>query len=125
MAGSWAELLIDLDARVAILFAGGPSAMAGLWAYWQWRAKRHDDRETRDLTRDERRARELDQQQASFGVEQSKWFGDLRAENRELRAELTETRKDRDRGWDLARWWHGAAHDVLRQFRNLRHDALN
>jgi hypothetical protein len=125
MAASWAGLLADLDPRLSILVAAVPSVASGIFVWWQWRGTRSDQREDREMSRDDRRARELDQQQASLGAETSRWFGDLRQENRDLRIELAETRRDRERGWDLARFWHGAAHDVLRQFRNLRHNSLN
>lgn len=32
---------------------------------------------------------------------------------KEARLEAIELRRDRDRGWDLARYWHGMAHDLF------------
>lgn len=125
MAASWAGFIADLDPRLAILVAAIPSAIPGVWVWWQWRVKRADEREDRELTREERRGRELDTQQTTFGAEQGRWFADLRQENRDLRMDLIETRRDRDRGWELARYWHGTAHDVLRHYRNCRHNAVN
>lgn len=125
MAGDPAGLIAALDPRLAILAAAVPSLASGSWIFWQWWAKRSDEKETRELTREERRAQELDKLQATLSAETSSRVTELRQDLRDLRAELTETRRDRDRGWDLARWWHGAAHDLLRQFRHLRHNATN
>jgi len=36
---------------------------------------------------------------------------DIYRENLELRRRLREVEENRDRGWDLARWWCRAAHD--------------
>ena len=36
---------------------------------------------------------------------QKEWFDGMRAERREVREEIALLRKDRDRGWDLARAW--------------------
>jgi hypothetical protein len=119
----------DLDPRLAILIPGIISGVPGAIALWQWWVQRGDEKGKQaaaaELSRDERRTRELDAQQVTFNAEQSKWFGDLRQELQAVKAERDEARRDANRGWDLARWWHGAAHDVLRAFRNLRHNALN
>ena len=42
----------------------------------------------------------------------------MRAELLRTQARLKELERDRDRGWDLARWWNRRAHD-------LRHAGLN
>jgi hypothetical protein len=125
MPQPWPGLLSELDPRLALLGAAVPSVISAVWIYIQHRAQRRDKQADRELTREQMRVKEMDQQQASFSSEQQRWFADLRQENRDLRADLTETRKDRDRGWDLARFWHAAAHDILRAFRFLRHNALN
>jgi hypothetical protein len=125
---AWLDLLLD-DPKVIMLMAALPSVASGMWICYRTFIERKDKRreadETRDMTRDERRARELDAQQSNFSTEQMRWFGDLRQELKDKNAELVETRRDRERGWDLARFWHGMAHDLLRDFRNLRHNALN
>lgn len=126
MAG-WLEYLVD--ARFAIVWSALPPTGMGVWAFWKYQLDRRDKRaeasDTRESTREERRSRELDKQQESFSAEQQRWVADLRQENKDLRTELNETRRDRDRGWTVARWWYGAAHELLRLFRNLRHNALN
>jgi hypothetical protein len=125
MAATWAALIAELDPRLAILAASLPSIPPAIWAFWQFRAKRQDEREGRVLSREERRAQDLDRMQASFSADQTAWVRDLRQENKDLRVDLAETRRDRDTGWELARWWYTRAHDLLREFRNLRHTALN
>lgn len=125
MAASLAGLIGDLDPRLSILVAAVPSLASGAFVWLQWRSKREDERDGRNLSREDRRAQELDKLQATLSAETSRQIGELRQDLRDTRAELAETRRDRDRGWDLARWWHGAAHDVCRQFRNLRHNAVN
>jgi hypothetical protein len=117
------------DPRLAVLAGAIPSAASGMLVWWRFRIERKDklreSEETRDLSRDERRTRDLDKQQETLSAEQQRWVIDLRQENKDLRTELNETRRDRDRGWTVARWWYGTAHELLRMFRNLRHNALN
>jgi predicted RNase H-like nuclease (RuvC/YqgF family) len=131
---NWAALFDD--PRLAVLAGAIPSAASGMLVWWRFRIERKDKMreadETRDLSRDERRSRDLDKQQETLSAEQQRWVADLRQENKDLRkelrdrdAELTETKKDRDQGWKVARWWYGMAHELLRLFRNLRHNALN
>lgn len=106
---------------MSVLAAAIPSLGS---AYWMWRQARvKEDESLQD--RVDRRSALLDNMQTSLSSEQAKWVTELRTENKDLRTELTEARRDRDRGWDLARYWHGTAHEVLREFRNLRHDAIN
>jgi hypothetical protein len=71
-------------------FAWGPVLAAGLvWLASTWKVSA-ESRASRDLRLDARQDRELAR---------------LDAENEELQ-------KDRDRGWDLARWWWSNCHEL-------------
>lgn len=101
------------------------AAIPGLIKFWQWWGSREDRKHDREMSREERRDKEMDNRQAALSKQQSDWFTDLRAENSVLRTRCVELDRDRNRGWDLARYWHGRAHELLRMFRNLRHDVSN
>lgn len=47
----------------------------------------------------------------------------LEAENKRLALRLREIERDRDRGWDLARWWNSEAHRVKHLLVNIIHAA--
>lgn len=122
-------LSVAVDPRFAIVWSALPPVGMGFWALWRYQADRKDKRreadETREMTRDERRTSELDKMMLTLNQEQMNRVGDLRQENIDLRARLAEKTKEADHWWSIARYWHGVAHDLLRLFRNLRHNALN
>lgn len=101
------------------------SLATGIPACIAWWITRRDRIRREDLTDEQRRIKELGDREAKLDGEQASWFAGLRAENTELRLEVDRAWKSSNRGWDLARYWHGTAHDVLRLYRNLRHNALN
>lgn len=47
----------------------------------------------------------------------------LERENKRLAERLREMERDRDRGWDLARWWNSEAHRVKHLLLGLLHAA--
>jgi hypothetical protein len=51
---------------------------------------------------------------------QKEWFDGMRSDLRDARADSTALRKDRDRGWDLARAWR----DACREERHARNNLL-
>ena len=102
-----------------IALAGGvPSVASGLFVFWRWWVERGDKRHDTALTREERLAHELDAQRAALSREQAELFDRVRAELARVQARNVELERDRDRGWDLARWWNRRAHE-------LRHAGLN
>jgi hypothetical protein len=101
-----------------VLIAAIPSAGSGLWVAWRWWIERTDKHTEGVLTREERLTAELDKQRAALSAEHAALFDRLKAELVRVCARLEEVEKDRDRGWDLARWWNRRAHE-------LRHAGLN
>ena len=95
-----------------------PSAASGLWVFWRWVVERDDRRATETLTREQALMRDLDLQRTALGREHADLFDRMRAELLRTQARLQEVERDRDRGWDLARWWNRRAHE-------LRHAGLN
>lgn len=95
-----------------------PSIASGVWVMWRWQMERTDRKEDGALTREERMARELEAQRVALSKEQSDLFERLRAELGRLQARTLELERDADRGWFLARFWNGRAHE-------LRHAGLN
>ena len=101
------------------------ASIPGLIKFWQWWGSRSDKKSDREMSREERRDKEMDSRQTVLTKQQADWFTDLRAENTVLRKRCDDLDRDRNRGWDLARYWHGRAHEMMRAFRNLRHDVTN
>ena len=102
-----------------VVVAGAlPSAASGAWVLWRWHMDRADRRTEGQWTREERLARELEAQRAALSKEQADLFDRLRAELSRCQARLGELERDRDRGWDLARFWNRRSHE-------LRHAGLN
>ena len=102
-----------------VVAAGGlPSVASGAWVIWRWHLDRVDRRSDGQSTREERLARELEAQRAALSKEQADLFDRLRGELARCQGRLSELERDRDRGWDLARFWNRRAHE-------LRHAGLN
>src|SRR3954451_6469979 len=95
-----------------------PSAASGLWVFWRWWVERGDKLSEGVLTREQTALRELETQRAALSREQADLFERLRTELSRTQLRLAELEQDRDRGWDLARWWNHRAHE-------LRHAGLN
>lgn len=95
-----------------------PSVASGVWVFWRWQLERRDRRADGQLTREERLGRELEAQRTALSKEQAELFDRLRAELLRCHARTAELERDRDRGWDLARFWNRRAHE-------LRHAGLN
>ena len=93
-------------------------SVCGAWVALRWWADRRERRETAVMTREERLARDLDAQRAALSKEHADLFDRMRTELVRCQTRLVELERDRDRGWDLARWWHRRAHE-------LRHAGLN
>ena len=124
-----AAVLADLPSSASawwvVAIGSIPGAISAVWVAYQFLSNRHDKRASEHLTREERREKDLDEQQAGLTRQASELVTGLRDENKGLRERIIEVERDRNRGWDLARYWHGRAHELLRLFRNLRHDLMN
>lgn len=105
-----------------VVMAALPSVASGAWIAYRWWVDRQDRRESAQvmvtLTREERDRRDLETQRAALSADQARVFDQLRAELARLRPLLEETEYDRDRGWELCRWWNRRAHE-------LRHAGVN
>lgn len=112
--------MVDLASSPWWVVAAGalPSAASGAWVIWRWHLDRRDRQADGALTREERLARELEAQRAALSKEQAELFDRLRVELVRCQARLAELERDRDRGWDLTRYWNRRAHE-------LRHAGLN
>ncbi len=98
--------------------AGVPSIASAVWVFWRWWVERDDKRIEGARSREERLMRELEAQRTALSREHADLFDRMRAELLRKEARLLELERDRDRGWDLARWWNRRAHE-------LRHAGLN
>ena len=102
-----------------VVVAGAfPSVASGAWVIWRWRAERHDRLSESTLTREERMARELETQRAALSKDQAELFDRLRVDLGRCQDRLRVVERDRDRGWELARYWNRCSHE-------LRHAGLN
>jgi hypothetical protein len=100
-----------------IAFAGfAPAALVGivtqLLVWRKFRIERGDKRDETDADHRDRVRVTMDAQSLAM-------WDRLEAENKRLAARLQDIEHDRDRGWDLARYWNGRAHSVKHQFANL------
>lgn len=109
---------MDTSPWWVVLAAAVPSAASGAWVVWRWWADRGDARAVQATTRDQVLMRELETQRVALSREHADLFDRMRAELQRCQARLAEVERDRDRGWDLARWWNRRAHE-------LRHAGVN
>ena len=112
--------MADLASNPWWVVAAGalPSAASGAWVVWRWHLDRRDRHSEGAVTREERLARELEEQRTALSREQANLFDRLRTELTRCQTRLADLERDRDRGWDLARYWNRRAHE-------LRHAGLN
>ena len=118
-------MMPDSNPWWVVIAAAVPSGASGVWVVWQWWAGRSDKKTEVTLTREERLMRDMDARVQTA----AKIDADLIAQGRTeitrliMRCEAFERQRDaleadRDRGWDLARWWNRRAHE-------LRHAGVN
>ena len=108
----------DANPWWVVLAAAVPSGVSGAWVMWRWWAERGDQRATVQIGRDQSLMREIETQRAALSREHADLVDRIRAELVRCQLRLTEVEHDRDRGWDLARWWNRRAHE-------LRHAGVN
>lgn len=106
---------LDQSPWWVVAAAAVPSLASAAWVLWRWWADRSDSRVAQRLTREQGLLRELEQQRTALSKEQAELFERCRAELLRCQGRLAEVERDRDRGWDLARWWHGRAHALLQE----------
>lgn len=98
--------------------ASAPSVASGVWVFWRWWFERADRRHDTAATHEQVVLRDLEAQRIALSRDQAELFDRLRTELARIQHRLAEVERDRDRGWDLARWWNQRAHE-------LRHAGLN
>jgi hypothetical protein len=98
--------------------AAAPSVASALWVLWRWWIERGDKLHEDVNSREQTLLRDLEAQRVALSREQAELFERLRTEVERIRQRLQEAERDRDLGWDLARWWNQRAHE-------LRHAGLN
>ena len=93
--------MADLASNPWWVVAAGalPSAASGAWVVWRWHLDRRDRRIEGTVTREERLARELEQQRTALSREQTELFDRLRTELTRCTLRLVEVERDRDRAW--------------------------
>ena len=89
-----------------------PSFASAAWVAIRWWAERDDKTSDRTLTRHQDLLRELEAQRTALGREHADLFDRMRAELLRKEARVAELERDRDRGWELARWWNQRAHEL-------------
>ena len=89
-----------------------PSLASGAWVVSRWWIERADRHSEDSSSREERLAREVEQQRAALSREQTELFERLRLELVRCQTRLAEVERDRDRAWDLARHWHRRSHEL-------------
>ena len=106
-----------------LAYAGGiPAALGGWKAIGiaiRWMRSEHTSDTARGLTAAQKIQEDLLAQRAVLTKEQADFLESIRAELvrcyaliASIRAELAALGRDRDRGWDLARWWNRRCQDM-------------
>lgn len=98
--------------------AASPSVASAIWVLWRWWVERGDKLHDTVASREQTLLRDLELQRVALSKEHAELFERLRNELERVHQRLSEVEHDRDRGWDLARWWNKRAHE-------LRHAGLN
>ncbi len=98
--------------------AAAPSIASAVWVLWRWWVERGDKLHDNVASREQILLRDLETQRVALSREQADLFERLRNELERSHQRLLDIERDRDRGWDLARWWNQRAHE-------LRHAAVN
>ena len=98
--------------------ASAPSVVSGIWIYWRWWVERGDRLNDSVANREQIVLRDLEAQRVALSRDQADLFARLKAELARIQLRLVDVERDRDRGWDLARWWNQRSHE-------LRHAGLN
>jgi hypothetical protein len=62
-----------------------------------------------------------DRVRSTMDVQSLAMYDRLEAENKRLTARLRDIERDRDRGWDLARYWNSETHRIKHLFAGLLH----
>jgi hypothetical protein len=105
--------------------ASVPGFVSGIFVFLRWIGSRRDRNKEIATAREMQLMVEMDARAATLSREHAEFLERLKGEILRLQARLRELEdkcnlvsRDRDRGWELARWWNARAHV-------LRHDALN
>ena len=98
--------------------ASAPSLASGAWVFWRWWFERGDRLHESLSNREQVVLRDLEAQRVALSRDQAELFDRLRTELARIQLRVIEVERDRDRGWDLARWWNQRTHEV-------RHAGLN
>jgi len=127
---SWIATLLSSPITAALSVVGG--AIGAVAGAWRWGAERGDRRKEAAAVREQKRVDALDALQAGLRAEQAALLAEIRGENKDLKIEIVslkvaalELSRDRDMGWNLARWWRNSAHDLSGSYRWLYHTAAN
>lgn len=89
----------------------GALPTAGILAWHRFWVERKDKRQ--EMTADLR-----DRARATMDAQSLAMYDRVELQNKGLVARLIEVDTDRNRGWDLARWWNSFAHQMKHKFSN-------
>lgn len=109
------DLVVQMQAGSpwwVVVVAGVPSLASGVWVLWRWWGERADRQADGVQSNEERVVRQVEAQRAALSREQADLFERMRNELIRCQTRLSETERDRERGWDLARHWHRRAHEL-------------
>lgn len=108
----------ELPSWNTAVLAGLISAFGAVLGWFRFRRERADSRGDRETELRDRMRTSMDTQSLAM-------WDRLEAENKRLAVRLAEMEHDRNRGWDLARWWNSEAHRVKHLQANLLQIAIS
>ena len=113
----------------AVILGGVPGAASAGWVAWQWFANRNDTNKQRDQTATltVQQQMQADALAMSKRIDERTELADRRIaqEMTELRAQAKELALDRDKGWNLARYWYWEQRQIGHEMRDAQQLALS
>lgn len=97
-----------------------PSAFVWLFGAWQWVINRKDKIKGDDLSQQDRIRLDLNEQRKSLSADQNILFDRLRSEWERATRRIDALEDERNRAWDLVRYWYRYCESLLHQLRNNR-----
>lgn len=108
------------DSWWVLLLGGLPGLVSGAFVAIRWWSERGDKRDVDVLSHQERMSRDMEAQRATLSKDASELFDRYRAETDRLQLRNAQLEKDRDRGWDLCRYWFRFAETLVHSTRNAQ-----
>lgn len=103
-----------------LMISGVFPAIAGAWKAYQYFRKDRREERAAEMTVTEKIQADLLAQRAALSREQVELFERMRLELARAHSRADELEDDRDRGWDLARYWYRLARELQHALRNTQ-----